>query len=149
MTMRDAHLEELSLDECLTYLRASHVGRIAVTSETGPVVLPVNHRLVETRAADWIALRTRPGNVIDRAPMHAAFEIDDIDEAHRAGWSVLVQGTLHPIDPDAADFQLRFDSEPWLLEERDQWLVLWPFRITGRRLLPAEGGWAFQAAAYL
>jgi nitroimidazol reductase NimA-like FMN-containing flavoprotein (pyridoxamine 5'-phosphate oxidase superfamily) len=149
MTMSDTQLETLDYDTCLDLLRTRRIGRIAVTTDTGPVVLPINYRLVETKAACWIAVRTRPGNVIDRAPMHAAFEIDEIDEAHHAGWSVLAQGTLHPVDADAASFELRFDPEPWLLEERDQWLVLWPFQVTGRRLHPAELGWAFHGAAYL
>jgi hypothetical protein len=44
-----------------------------------PVVLPVNYQLVETQGLTWVALRTRPGNTIDRAPTNAAFEIDSVD----------------------------------------------------------------------
>ena len=78
-----------------------------------------------------------------------AFEIDGIDPAHQQGWSVLVRGTLHHVDPDAAEFRERFDPEPWLVEERDAWLVVDPFAITGRRLHPAEPEWAFHVRAYL
>ena len=147
--MTDSWLEELSRDDCLGLLRSSRVGRIALVVDEFPVVLPVNYRLVETSGRTWIALRTRPGNIIERAPVQAAFEIDGIDPAHQQGWSVLVRGTLHHVDPDAAEFRERFDPEPWLVEERDAWLVVDPFAITGRRLHPAEPEWAFHVRAYL
>jgi hypothetical protein len=97
----------------------------------------------------WVAVRTRPGNVLDRAPMPVAFEIDAIDPVHRRGWSVVVRGTLQHVDPDAADFRARFDPEPWLVSERDAWLVIEPFSITGRELHAAEAEWAFHPRAYL
>jgi nitroimidazol reductase NimA-like FMN-containing flavoprotein (pyridoxamine 5'-phosphate oxidase superfamily) len=147
--MAEAWLEELSYDECLDLLRNSSVGRIAVVVDDFPVVLPVNYRLVETGAPTWIAVRTRPGNILDRASMNAAFEIDNVDPVHHEGSSVLVRGTLHHVDSEAADFRERFDPEPWLLAERDAWLVIAPFSVTGRRLHAAEGPWAFHPRAYL
>ena len=141
--MSESGFEDLSLDACLQLLRAGHVGRIAFTVDEFPVVFPVNYRLVETSAPPWIALRTRPGNVIDRAPLATAFEIDGIDEEHGRGWSVLVRGTLEHIDPDAAGFRERFDPEPWLVTERDSWLAIAPFAITGRRVHAAEEAWTF------
>jgi hypothetical protein len=60
-----------------------------------------------------------------------------------------VRGTLHHVDPDAADFRTRFDPEPWLTTERDAWLVIEPFAITGRRLRATESAWAFDARGYL
>ena len=125
------------------------MGRIGVVVNDFPVVVPVNYRLVETTGLTWIALRTRPGNVIEQASMNVAFEIDGIDAAHRQGWSVLVRGTLHHVDPDAADFRARFDSEPWLATERDAWLIIQPFAISGRRLNAAEPDWAFHIQGYL
>ena len=142
-------LEELPLEECLRLLRAGSVGRIAFSVDDFPVVFPVNYRLVETSAPTWIALRTRPGNVIDNAPLATAFEIDSIDDQHHLGWSVLVRGTLEHVDPDAAGFRERFDPDPWLGAERESWLAIVPFAITGRRLLPAEQVWAFHQRAYL
>lgn len=147
--MTDAWIEQVPHEECLQLLRESAVGRIAVVVNECPVVLPVNYRLVETSGLAWIAIRTRPGNVIEQASMNVAFEIDEIDAAHHQGWSVLVRGTLHHVDPDAADFRERFDSAPWLAADRDAWLVIQPFAIEGRRLRAAHLGWAFHARAYL
>jgi nitroimidazol reductase NimA-like FMN-containing flavoprotein (pyridoxamine 5'-phosphate oxidase superfamily) len=147
--MSEPWLEELSYEQCLQLLRASSVGRIAVIVLDAPIVLPVNYRVVETLGLTFVALRTRPGNIIERAGVMVAFEIDGIDPVHHQGWSVLVRGTLHHVNPDAADFEERFDSHPWLAAERDAWLVIEPFAITGRRLHPAEPEWGFNTRAYL
>jgi uncharacterized protein len=147
--MSEAWLDELTLDDCLLFLRASPVGRIAFVIDGCPVVLPVNYRLVETSGRTWVALRTRPGNVIDRAPLHVALQIDGVDASRQEGWSVLVRGTLHRVDPDAADFRERFDPQPWIIAERDVWLIVDPFSITGRRLHAAETEWPFHPGGYL
>jgi nitroimidazol reductase NimA-like FMN-containing flavoprotein (pyridoxamine 5'-phosphate oxidase superfamily) len=147
--MDDSKLEILDLDACLAHLRAEPVGRIAIVTAGFPIVLPVNYRLVETSGPTWVALRTRPGNVIDEASANVALEIDGIDATHHTGWSVLVRGTLQRVDPDAAGFRERFDSHPWLGEERDTWLIIEPASITGRTLHAPDQAWAFQSVAYL
>jgi nitroimidazol reductase NimA-like FMN-containing flavoprotein (pyridoxamine 5'-phosphate oxidase superfamily) len=147
--MNDAWLEPLSPAACQSLLRENTFGRLACVVNDFPVVLPVNYRFVETSGRTWIALRTRPGNVFDQQSMKVAFEIDGIDAANRQGWSVLVRGTLHHVDPDAAGFRERFDPEPWILADRDAWLIVEPFAITGRRLHPETREWAFDQRAYL
>ena len=150
--MTYAWLEELPSEECVELLAARSVGRIAVMVEGGPIVVPVNYRLVEAHGdtpGAWIALRTRPGNVIDQAADDVALEIDAIDALHQEGWSVLVRGTLHEVDPDAAHLREHFDPQPWLNEQRDAWLLIEPFAISGRRLHAAETEWAFHLRAYL
>ena len=150
--MSEAWLEELPLDECLVLLRGNAIGRIVFVTDDELTVLPVNYRVVEaagTTPGRWLALRTRPGNVIERASMMVAFEIDGIDPSHQQGWSVLVRGTLHHVDSDAASFRERFDSAPWVVAERDAWLIIDPFTITGRRLHPGEPDWAFSSSVYL
>lgn len=141
--MNDAWLERLSRETCMAHLGEEIVGRLAIVVDEFPIVLPVNYRLVETGGVTWIAIRTRPGNVIDHASSKVAFEIDGIDATRRRGWSVLVCGTLLHVDPDAAQFRERFDSEPWLAAERDLWLVIEPFSIGGRELHAVEEEWAF------
>jgi nitroimidazol reductase NimA-like FMN-containing flavoprotein (pyridoxamine 5'-phosphate oxidase superfamily) len=147
----EEQLKELSYDECLQFLREGLVGRIGIVVDDAPIILPINYRLVEASGmtpARWIAIRTRPGNLIERAGLLVAFEIDGIDPYHKQGWSVLVRGTLHHVDPDAADFRQRFDSTPWILTERDAWLIIDPFAVTGRRLHAAAPEWALDDRAY-
>jgi nitroimidazol reductase NimA-like FMN-containing flavoprotein (pyridoxamine 5'-phosphate oxidase superfamily) len=145
----NARLEELDMQECLSLLRQEQVGRVAVVVDEFPIVLPVNYKVVQFATRVWIALRTRPGNVLDRASTPAAFEIDSVEPARRQGWSVLVRGMLQHVDPDAADFRERFDPAPWIEAERDAWLVIEPFAITGRRLNATQSEWAFHMRAYL
>jgi len=147
--MEETWAEELDLDTCLEHLRQHIVGRIGVIVDGCPVVLPVNYRLMETAGLTWVVLRTRTGNVIDTASERVAFEIDGIDVMRERGWSVLVRGTLGHVDPRAAEFRSRFDPEPWLSDDRDSWLMIEPFSITGRELRSAEQLWAYDARAYL
>jgi hypothetical protein len=79
---------------------------------------------------------------------HPVSNLDGFDNSRQEGWSVLVRGTLHRVDPDAADFRERFDP-PWIIAERDVWLIVDPFAITGRRLHAAETEWAFHPEGYL
>lgn len=144
----DPWLEELPLETCLEHLRRETVGRLGIVVDERPLVLPVNFQLVETVGLRWVAIRTRPEGPIDRATSHVAIEIDGIDPVRHQGWSVLVRGTMAPVDRDAADFSDRFDSEPWL-QERDAWYVIEPFSITGRLLHSAERQWPFDVGAYL
>ena len=146
--MNDTQLLTLDHEACLEHLRYEKVGRIAVVQDEYPLVVPVNYRFVEAAQRNWVALRTRAGNVIDRASSRVAFEIDGIDDTHRRGWSVLVRGTMLPVDEDAADFAEQFDSDTWLSTGRDTWLVIEPFSITGRSLEPGTP-WPFSADAYL
>jgi len=140
-----AHLQELDLSACLALLRAVDVGRLGVIGEDGgPVVLPVSFALVDTDNGPAIAIRTRPGNVLDRRGLPACFEIDGVDPGHDGGWSVLVRGRLCAAPPGDAT-----DPHPLLAVERDAWLILEPSTITGRQLIAAPLRWAFHPAAYL
>jgi nitroimidazol reductase NimA-like FMN-containing flavoprotein (pyridoxamine 5'-phosphate oxidase superfamily) len=142
-------LEELSREDCLGFLRANGVGRIAVVREGRPFVFPVNYRLVEVAEKVQIVIRTRPGNVIDLADEAVAFEIDGIDPAHQRGWSVLVQGPLHHVEGDSTSLQVHFDPDSWIADDGGVWLAIWAESITGRRLVAATLQWAFHQSAYL
>ncbi len=142
-------LEELSKEDCLKFLRANGVGRIAVVNEGRPFVFPVNYRLVEVAEKPQLVVRTRPGNVIDLADDVVAFEIDGIDPSHQRGWSGLVQGSLHHVEGDAMLLEARFDPASWIVEGGGAWLAIEADSITGRRLVAATLQWAFHQSAYL
>ena len=139
---------ELTPSECTALLASCRIGRIGVIVDGAPLVLPVNYRWVIHDQQPFVVLRTRADNVIDRAPSSVAFEIDGIDDFHRTGWSVLVQGTLHHAVVDPAVRQL-IDPDPWLADERESWLAIAAEQVTGRRLSAHEPEWAFHIRGYL
>jgi len=138
-------LVDLTFEECVERLESRAIGRVAVVVDGYPLVLPVNYRLVALPGRRyWVAVRTRPGGIIDRAATHVAFEVDEIDRDQREGWSVLVRGTLHRVDEDSADFASRYDPHSWLLDEPTVWMVIDAFQITGRELHQPGGRWELE-----
>jgi uncharacterized protein len=92
-------LEILDRDECLRLLDHATLGRVGVTTQSLPSVLPVNFRL----AGDRIVFRTGTGTKLAAATRNAvvAFEVDDIDSVQHTGWSVMVTGVARPVvDPE-------------------------------------------------
>jgi uncharacterized protein len=146
--MTDSVLEPLSRESCLDRLRREAVGRIAFVADGDPVVFPVNYRLVEPASGPAIAVRTRPGNVIERAPLNVAFEIDWIDRVHHRGWSVLVRGDLVHVDSTSDEFVERYDPKSWLAD-RESWLLIDPWEISGRELHGTEPIWPFRPGEYM
>ncbi|MFI7644284.1 pyridoxamine 5'-phosphate oxidase family protein, partial [Nonomuraea sp. NPDC049400] len=63
-----------------------------------------------------------------------AFEIDQIDETNREGWSVLVQGPAHHVAPDEIGDVADADVTPWAGGERHLYIRIVPHQITGRRI---------------
>jgi nitroimidazol reductase NimA-like FMN-containing flavoprotein (pyridoxamine 5'-phosphate oxidase superfamily) len=146
--MTGAWLEPLSAEVCLSLLRARIVGRIAFVVEDDPVILPVNYRLIEPSSGPLISLLTRPGNVIEQAPTSVAFEIDDVDPVHHRGWSVLVRGEMVHATSTSVRFRELSDPETWL-SDRDAWLVIDPWTISGRELHGADPIWPVRPGEYL
>ena len=144
------HVDEMTIAECLAFLAGSHIGRIAVNVDEFPVVLPVNYQLDEHSASGPVlVVRTREGSTVSTAAERVAFQIDAIDAACGVGWSVLVRGIMHHVRGDVlATLSPSVDPHPWLAE-RDDWLVINPIAITGRRVLSREVGFGFHPLGYL
>jgi hypothetical protein len=134
---------ELSTSDCELLLASLDIGRIAVVDNGYPLVFPINYKLSAFKGRMVIAIRTRPGNVIDHPGTAVCFEIDGVDASHDGGWSVLVRGVLlkSPPDPDR-------DSHPIDSEDRDAWRIIVPTHVSGRRVVgPLR--WSFHPAGYL
>lgn len=124
---------ELSRQECLTRLCVPGVGRIAVCTSDGPVIIPVNYVVAD----ETVVLRTAPYTMLaGHAWDQVAFEIDNIDHDMRRGWSVLVVGQGSPVeDPDEiADSQLLGELTPWAPGSRNMFIKITPREITGREV---------------
>jgi nitroimidazol reductase NimA-like FMN-containing flavoprotein (pyridoxamine 5'-phosphate oxidase superfamily) len=132
-------VEPLDEAECLRLISAGGVGRIGYTGRFGPTVLPVNYALYE----GTIVFRTgqespmgedlRTG--IEHAESKVAFEIDEISQATREGWSILVQGSAHPVDSEAERVSvMQSGVEAWAGGEKELFVRVVPTHITGRRI---------------
>jgi nitroimidazol reductase NimA-like FMN-containing flavoprotein (pyridoxamine 5'-phosphate oxidase superfamily) len=132
----DGHLQELSEPECLELLRSKRVGRVAYGDDQGIAVVPVNY--VVHQGSIWF--RTSPHTTVGQhvRARTVAFEVDDIDEGSRAGWSVLVRGSGALREPEDLPEPSAERPVPWPKGTRWMYVSIAPRSISGRRLMPAS-----------
>lgn len=132
-------VEELSEDESLRLIERAQVGRIGYTGRFGPVVLPVNYKVLDgsvvfrTAAGSPLGEDLRTG--ITDADYKVAFEIDEINPTERTGWSVLIQGGAHYLDDERERTVAQGAGiDPWVGGVRDVFVRIKPTLIAGRRV---------------
>ena len=123
---------------CETMLRAGIVGRLAISTDDGPLVLPVNYSVV----GDAVVIRTavdgplagiQPGTTV-------AFEVDQIDHERHRGWSVHLRGSCRPVEPGPVldEIEATGPPRPWAGGARELVLRIPWHELTGRQL---GAGW--------
>lgn len=127
-------LEELTDAECLVLLRTVPVGRVGISVDALPVILPVNFVL-----DGWdILFRTVPGTKLDAAFVRVvvAFEADEYVASSGEAWSVLVRGVAEEITDAERKAEANGRVPPsWAFAEGADHLVRIPVTvISGRRL---------------
>jgi transcriptional regulator with XRE-family HTH domain len=128
-----AVVQKLTPAECRRLIAPGGIGRIAFSTVSGPVVLPVNFTVVGTS----IVVRTSPGTLIEaHGDERAAFEVDHVDEVLRQGWSVLLLGQAHRVLQPGELRHVREEAAvlPWPGGRGDIYVRLVPDQITGRRI---------------
>ena len=129
---------ELTVQECRALLSTHGVGRVAVPTTSGPVIVPVNYSVVDGA----IVYRTAPGAMPSRAAgRQVTFEIDRIDDAFGEGWSVLALGRARTVT-DADDVRRLTEhafSTPWTGGVREEWVRIDALSLTGRRIAMRRG----------
>ena len=126
-------LRTLSPAECFDLLEPGGVGRVGFAAADGIMILPVNFAV--TRKT--IVFRTAPDTLLAvYADGRVSFQADHLDEAVRAGWSVLVHGHAHKVTDEREVSRLEEGTnlEPWAAGSRDVYVRITPARISGRRL---------------
>ncbi|WP_367540157.1 helix-turn-helix domain-containing protein [Streptomyces globisporus] len=115
---RRARMVELDEALCRTLLGDHGVGRVALTLEDGPVVLPVNYQVLD---GEVMFSTGSASPLAAAADTEIAFEADHIDDAFSRGWSVLIVGTVRSVADEEAAQRLRETaySTPWAGEERE------------------------------
>ena len=136
-------VELLDEAECLRLISAGGVGRIGYTGRFGPTVLPVNYALFEGTIVFRTGQDSPMGEDLRTGIAHAeskvAFEIDEISQGTREGWSILVQGSAHPVDSEAERAAVvQSGVESWAGGEKELFIRIVPTRMTGRRIRRTE-----------
>ena len=132
-------LEVLPREECLQLLRKSVLGRIAVTTQALPTILPVNFRL----DGDQILIRTGQGTKLDAATRNAvvAFEVDEVEASTRTGWSVVVTGVARELTHHDELVEVRgLPLDRWADGPDHRVVAISTDIVSGRRILPDSDG---------
>ena len=137
--VRKSFLEPLSEAQCWELISAGGIGRIGYSGRFGPMIQPVNYKVLDNAVVFRTAEHSSMGEDLRTGIAHAeykvAFEIDHYDLDAETGWSVLIQGDAHHVDSeDERASVLRAGVEAWVAGERNLFLRIVPTRITGRRV---------------
>lgn len=133
LAVGERRIEPLSVDECLELVLRAQVGRVAYLHEGAPAIIPVNYVLHDA----MVVFRLSYGTTLDAIASGArvAFEVDRIDEAQEAGWSVVIHGKAEEIWlPRELEVARQFRLNPWAPGDRDHYVRICPSAITGRRI---------------
>jgi nitroimidazol reductase NimA-like FMN-containing flavoprotein (pyridoxamine 5'-phosphate oxidase superfamily) len=130
-------LDQLSREECLRLVEQVPLGRIVYTRQALPAVELVNFALadgdiiIRTDASGKLAAATR-GAVV-------AFEVDSVDIAAHAAWSVTIVGYSRAVvDGDEIRRLEQVGLVPWAPGERDHFIRISPTIVNGRRLAASD-----------
>ncbi len=124
---------EMSLADCLSALHSRDVGRVAVATNSGPRIVPVNYGLLD----EAIVFRTSPYSELAQNAVDSelAFEVDDLDFTRHTGWSVVAYGNGARVDDDELRRVRRLaDPEPWVMGQRNCYLKIAWRTLSGRRI---------------
>lgn len=94
---RPASFDVLPPKRCLELLSSTTVGRIAFAGKEGPVLLPLNYRVVD----DAVVVRTSGSGTLGQlagSDVEVVFEVDYHAPTARSAWSVLVRGTARVVE---------------------------------------------------
>jgi nitroimidazol reductase NimA-like FMN-containing flavoprotein (pyridoxamine 5'-phosphate oxidase superfamily) len=142
-------LQVLNDEDCYRLLATQQIGRLGVNAEHYPLIFPVNYALDQ---ADVIVIRTAAGTKLAAANRaNVTFEVDEIDQRTRSGWSVLVRGLAEEVTSEHRTELIERTQttgvEPWAPGDRGHWMRLIPHEISGRRIVPGELPPAFEPGA--
>ena len=128
-------VEELTPHACLSLLARHSFGRVGLSVDALPVVLPVNYAF----DAERIVLRSGAGSKLTAAMREAVvcFEIDGVDPVGGAGWSVLVTGVAKELQGHDAVRAAALPLRSWSPSATDHLIAIGIDVVSGRRVGPA------------
>jgi uncharacterized protein len=131
-----AELVELGQDESWKLAASQPLCKVAWSSASGPVILPINH-VIHDRTV-WFRTSAYSAIVREVDDETIAILVDEVDVETRTGWSVQLRGIAHvhwhaEEVPDAVHH-----LHSWASGGRPLWVELRPTEIHGRRLLSGD-----------
>jgi nitroimidazol reductase NimA-like FMN-containing flavoprotein (pyridoxamine 5'-phosphate oxidase superfamily) len=122
----------MSRAECLRRLAATDVGRIGLSVDAMPVILPMSFAMLD----DDVVIRASWGDKLDAA-VHdrvVCFEADGQESPDGDGWSVLVTGRAEIIrNPQVLERAGRLPLRPWPTRLNDRFIRIPAEVVSGRR----------------
>ena len=120
-------------EQCVQLLTEHSIGRVAWQAAEGPQILPVTYAWFEGA----VVFRTSPYGVLSDLirPTDVAFEVDELDQDHHRGWSVVVHGRARAAESgDLARMWAVGSVVPWATGTRNLFIQITPDRLSGRRV---------------
>ena len=135
-------LFQLDRSRCLALLATHRVGRLFGGNNESPVVV-VNYAL----RGDEIVVRVDTESPAVTVGTEVTFEVDDLDERTRSGWSVIVRGVARDVTANHRSESSVGDT--WAPGLKGRWLAIQMARVTGRLLRGDTGVTVVDPRAYL
>lgn len=132
----DEAIEYLTEDEAVKLAGTVPVGRVVYSRYAMPAVHLVNFKL----DGRDVVFKTRRGAKFGAAVADTviAFEVDQIDEDTRSGWTVTLTGRSSLVTSPAEKERLAgLDIDPWL-PDREYFIKVRTQVVTGRRIGPHQ-----------
>ncbi|HVT64158.1 MAG TPA: pyridoxamine 5'-phosphate oxidase family protein [Mycobacteriales bacterium] len=126
--------EVLPHNECVVGLQSQRIGRIALSADALPLILPVFY----VYDGATIVFRTHSGSVLDRHCRNTvvAFEVDNHDGGRRAGWSVMAVGVANVVSAGDGLREREVQLDRRGAPAGDVIIKIEPGSLTGRALAP-------------
>ena len=126
-------LEMLSGEECLALLANNDFGRIGLSINALPAILPVNYKMVD----GVVVILSAGGAKVAAAANHSvvAFEVDKFSPSGEYGWSVLTIGVAFRVE-DEPELLARLNGpmEVWIDIKAATLIGIRPDIISGRKI---------------
>ena len=137
MTTSPPTTDQLPEAACWNLLRQAVIGRLAIATDDGPDIFPVNyvvdHGSIVFRTAAGRKLTSSVGRPV-------AFEVDGYDDSDATAWSVVVHGRSREIrDTDEVIEAIGLPLLPWHAGPKPRFVRVEVAEVTGRRLHVAGG----------
>jgi hypothetical protein len=128
-------IRELTPRECADLIASGGVGRVAVCTQGGPEIYPVNYTVVEGAIVFRTSAHSGLGLALLKRPS-VVFEVDQLEHERMRGWSVVAHATAEPMEDldEIAGLRPRWHLAPWAGGTRNLRIRLRWQELAGRRV---------------